>query len=31
VDLERKIRDFKAGQATEQDVKDTVKLYMEGD
>lgn len=31
VDLERKIRDFKAGQATEQDVKDTVKNYMEGD
>ncbi len=31
VDLERKIRDFKAGQASEQDVKDTVKLYMEGD
>jgi len=31
VDIERKIRDFKAGQATEQDVKDTVKLYMEGD
>jgi hypothetical protein len=31
VDIERKIRDFKAGQATEQDVKDTVKLYMESE
>jgi hypothetical protein len=31
LDIERKIRDFKAGKASEQEVKDTVKLYMEGD
>ena len=31
VDVERKIRDFKASQATEQEVKDTIKLYMNGD
>jgi hypothetical protein len=31
LDVERKFRDFKAGRATEQDVKDTIKLYMEGD
>ena len=30
LDVERKIRDFKAGQTTEQDVKDAVNLYMEG-
>jgi hypothetical protein len=29
LDVERKIRDFKAGKATEQDVKDKVNLYME--
>ncbi len=28
LDIERKIRDFKAGKATEQDVKDVIKLYM---
>ncbi len=31
LDLERKLRDFKSGQATEQEVKDVIKLYMEGD
>ena len=29
LDVERKIRDFKAGQTTEQDVKDAVNLYLE--
>jgi hypothetical protein len=29
LDMERKIRDFKAGKATEQDVKDVIKLYMD--
>jgi len=28
LDIERKIRDFKAGNATEQEVKDVIKLYM---
>lgn len=28
LDIERKIRDFKAGKATEQDVKDVIQLYM---
>jgi hypothetical protein len=28
LDIERKIRDFKAGKATEQDVKDVISLYM---
>jgi hypothetical protein len=28
LDIERKIRDFKAGKATEQDVKDVIELYM---
>ena len=28
LDVERKIRDFKAGNATEQDVKDIINLYM---
>jgi hypothetical protein len=31
VDIERKLRDFKAGRATERDVKDTVQLYMESE
>jgi hypothetical protein len=31
LDVERKIRDFKTGKTSEQDVKDTIKLYMEGD
>jgi hypothetical protein len=31
LDVERKIRDLKANRATEQEVKDTIKLYMEGD
>lgn len=31
IDIESKIREFKAGKASEQDVKDAVKLYMEGD
>lgn len=31
LDVERKIRDFKAGKASEQDVKDTVRLYMDSD
>jgi hypothetical protein len=30
LDIERKIRDFKAGLATEQDVKDVIQLYMSG-
>jgi len=30
LDIERKIRDFKAGIATQQEVKDVIKLYMEG-
>jgi hypothetical protein len=30
LDIERKIRDFKAGIATEQDVKDVIRLYMSG-
>lgn len=30
LDVERKIRDFKAGNATEQDVKDAVNMYMQG-
>ena len=30
LDVERKIRDLKAGRATEKDVKDAVKLYMDG-
>jgi hypothetical protein len=30
LDVERKIRDFKLGLATEQEVKDVIKLYMEG-
>ncbi len=29
LDVERKIRDFKVGKATEQDVKDAINLYME--
>lgn len=29
LDVERKIRDFKAGNATEQEVKDVINLYME--
>ncbi len=29
LDVERKIRDFKAGSATQQDVKDAIRLYME--
>jgi hypothetical protein len=29
LDIERKIRDFKAGLVTEQDVKDTIQLYMQ--
>jgi hypothetical protein len=28
LDIERKIRDYKAGKATQQDVKDVIKLYM---
>jgi hypothetical protein len=28
LDIDRKIRDFRAGKATEQDVKDTIQLYM---
>ena len=28
LDIERKIRDFKAGKATEQDVKDVIQIYM---
>lgn len=28
LDIERRIRDFKAGKATERDVKDVIKLYM---
>jgi len=31
LDVDRKIRDFKAGNATEQDVKDIIGLYMESD
>jgi hypothetical protein len=31
LDIERQIRDFKAGTASEQQVKDTIKLYMEND
>jgi hypothetical protein len=31
LDVERKIRDLKAGMASEQDVKDTVRLYMESE
>ena len=31
LDIERKVRDFKAGQATDQDVKDVIKLHMSGD
>jgi hypothetical protein len=30
LDIERKIRDFKAGKATEQQVKDAIKQYMSG-
>jgi len=30
LDIDRKIRDFKAGNATEQDVKDMISMYMEG-
>lgn len=30
LDIERKIRDFKAGLATEQEVKDVIQLYMSG-
>ena len=30
LDIERKIRDFKLGLATEQDVKDVIRLYMDG-
>ena len=30
LDVERKIRDFKAGLATDQDVQDVIKLYMSG-
>jgi hypothetical protein len=30
LDVERKIRDFRANQATEQEVRDTIKLYMNG-
>jgi len=29
LDIERKIRDYKAGKATQQDVKDVIKLYMD--
>jgi hypothetical protein len=29
LDVDRKIRDFKAGLATQQDVKDTINLYMQ--
>jgi hypothetical protein len=29
LDVERKMRDYKAGKATEQDVKDVIKLYMD--
>jgi len=29
LDVERKIRDFKAGNATQQEVKDVINLYME--
>ena len=28
LDIERKIRDYKAGNATQQDVKDVISLYM---
>ena len=31
LDVDRKIRDYKLGKVSEQDVKDTVKLYMETD
>lgn len=31
LDIERKLRDFKAGRATEQEVKNIIKLYMESD
>jgi len=31
LDVDRKIRDFKAGIATEQDVKNIVNLYMESE
>ena len=31
LDVERKIRDFKAGNATQQDVKDVINLYMESE
>lgn len=30
LDIERKLRDFKSGQASEQDVKNVIKLYMDG-
>jgi hypothetical protein len=30
VDIERKIRDFQAGQASEQQVKDMIRTYMDG-
>jgi hypothetical protein len=31
LDIERKVLDFKAGRATDQNVKDVIKLYMSGD
>jgi hypothetical protein len=31
LDIERKMRDFKVGVATEQEVKDVIKLYLDGD
>ena len=30
LDVERKLRDFRSGQASEQEVKDVIKLYMDG-